>query len=71
MALFQNVTLMKNHNLSSIVDVVTGAAPMGPETLQKLHRLFPKWNILQGYGKFGLDTPSPPATLSVYGVLRN
>jgi acyl-CoA synthetase (AMP-forming)/AMP-acid ligase II len=42
---------MTKYDLSSVVDVLTGAAPMGPEALQTLYDVYPRWNIFQGYGK--------------------
>jgi acyl-CoA synthetase (AMP-forming)/AMP-acid ligase II len=49
--MFQNTDLIAKYDLSSVTEVITGAAPMGPVILQKLSDLYPGWKILQGYGK--------------------
>ena len=46
---------LKKYDLSSVRFLYTGAAPMGEETIQDLKKMFPKWNVGQGYGK-SLDT---------------
>lgn len=38
------------YDLSSVRLLFTGAAPAGKETVEELLRLYPKWNIGQGYG---------------------
>ena len=49
--MLQNTDKIAEYDLSSVAEVLTGAAPMGPEILQKVHSLFPRWKVLQGYGK--------------------
>lgn len=46
----KNNQLMKKHDLSSVRHVITGAAPLGNETAEDLHKLQPSWSILQAYG---------------------
>ncbi|KAL8676653.1 MAG: hypothetical protein Q9186_006852 [Xanthomendoza sp. 1 TL-2023] len=50
------VTMVKNkpqcdkYDLSSVTGFFTGAAPLGEETAEELHKQYPPWNIRQGYG---------------------
>lgn len=39
------------YNLDSVRMVMSGAAPLGEETVQDMRKLWPKWRIGQGYGK--------------------
>lgn len=41
----------KKYNLDSVRLVFSGAAPLGEETVQDMKRLWPKWNVAQGYGE--------------------
>ncbi|KAK1833092.1 hypothetical protein QBC39DRAFT_346771 [Podospora conica] len=40
----------KKYDLSSVRVMYTGAAPTGKETVEDLLKLYPSWNICQGYG---------------------
>ncbi|EEP79140.1 hypothetical protein UREG_03986 [Uncinocarpus reesii 1704] len=51
-AMVKNGKLMKKHDLSSVRHIITGAAPLGNETAEDLHRLYPTWSILQAYGEY-------------------
>jgi acyl-coenzyme A synthetase/AMP-(fatty) acid ligase len=42
--------ICKKYDLSSVRLLYTGAAPLGKETVSELHKLYPTWNIGQGYG---------------------
>lgn len=42
---------MKKYDLSSVRQIITGAAPLGLETAEDLQRIQPTWSILQAYGK--------------------
>lgn len=42
--------ICKKYDLSSVRVLYTGAAPTGKETVEELLRLYPTWNICQGYG---------------------
>lgn len=48
----KNEALMKKFDLSSVRQVISGAAPLGLETAEDLHRIQPNWSILQAYGMF-------------------
>lgn len=48
--MLRNKELMKNYDLSSVMAVFTGAAPLGAETAKELQGIFPSWAIRQGYG---------------------
>jgi len=37
-------------DLSSVGGIFTGAAPLGAETAEELHKIYPSWKIRQGYG---------------------
>lgn len=41
----------RQHDLSSIRFVYTGAAPLGKEATEHLLKLYPRWKIGQGYGE--------------------
>ncbi|TPX08638.1 uncharacterized protein E0L32_009827 [Thyridium curvatum] len=49
--ILSNLDLVEKYDLmSSTADIYIGAAPLGPEILNKVEELFPNWKILQGYG---------------------
>ncbi|KAL1959914.1 hypothetical protein VTO42DRAFT_582 [Malbranchea cinnamomea] len=48
--MLKNEALMKQYDLSSVRQIITGAAPLGVETAEDLHRIQPTWSILQAYG---------------------
>lgn len=52
--------LLKKYDLSSVRLIYTGAAPLGKETAEEIHRLFPNWHIGQGYGTTSTSS-HPPA----------
>jgi acyl-CoA synthetase (AMP-forming)/AMP-acid ligase II len=45
-----NKQLVKQYNLSSVLHIFTGAAPLGKETASEIQEMFPSWKIRQGYG---------------------
>lgn len=47
-----NQEVCNKYDLSSISLVVCGAAPLGMEVAEDLHRLYPKWFIGQSYGEW-------------------
>ncbi|KAH0544637.1 hypothetical protein FGG08_001287 [Glutinoglossum americanum] len=49
-ALTKNKDLVKKYDLSSVVGIFTGAAPLGEETARDLQVDHPTWVIRQGYG---------------------
>lgn len=42
--------IVKQYDMSSVLSIFTGAAPLGEETAEDLQSMFPKWAIRQGYG---------------------
>jgi acyl-coenzyme A synthetase/AMP-(fatty) acid ligase len=42
--------MLAKYDLSSVWSLFTGAAPLGEETAEDLHKIFPSWKIRQGYG---------------------
>ncbi|KAK5104429.1 hypothetical protein LTS08_002318 [Lithohypha guttulata] len=42
--------LCSKYDLSSVVSIFTGAAPLGQETAVELSKQYPKWKVRQGYG---------------------
>ncbi|KAH6607267.1 amp-binding enzyme [Trichoderma cornu-damae] len=45
-----NPDKVARYDLSSVRLVYSGAAPLGPEVVQALTAMFPKWRVGQGYG---------------------
>lgn len=43
---------MKKYDLSSVRQIMTGAAPLGLETAEGIARSQPTWSVLQGYGMY-------------------
>lgn len=41
----------REYDLSSVRSVFSGAAPLGEELTGTIAKAYPKWHILQGYGK--------------------
>lgn len=41
---------LEQYDLSCVKAIFTGAAPLGEETAEDLHKMFPSWAIRQGYG---------------------
>ena len=48
--MLKNESLMKQYDLRSVRQIITGAAPLGLETAEDLHKIQPTWQILQAYG---------------------
>ena len=48
--MLKNEDLMKKYDLSSVRQIITGAAPLGLETAEDLQKIQPTWAILQAYG---------------------
>lgn len=48
--LLRNQELARKYDLSSIRFLYTGAAPLGPETVAEVMRIYPHWHVGQGYG---------------------
>lgn len=46
----KNKAVLDKFDLSHVVGVFTGAAPLGKETADDLNKIFPKWLVRQGYG---------------------
>lgn len=46
----KNKATCDKFDLSSVTTVWTGAAPLGMETAEDMHRLWPHWLLRQGYG---------------------
>lgn len=49
--LITNKDLVAQYDLSSVRVVFSGAAPLGIEVIDDIKKMFPKWNVGQGYGK--------------------
>ncbi|KAH0559178.1 hypothetical protein GP486_004291 [Trichoglossum hirsutum] len=49
-ALNKNKDLLSKYDLSSVIGIYTGAAPLGAETAQELQTDHPTWVVRQGYG---------------------
>ncbi|RFU81126.1 amp-binding enzyme [Trichoderma arundinaceum] len=45
-----NPDKVAKYNLDSVRFVYCGAAPLGPEVVEALTKMFPKWRVGQGYG---------------------
>jgi acyl-coenzyme A synthetase/AMP-(fatty) acid ligase len=46
----KNQPVCSKYDLSSVKAIFTGAAPLGAETAEELHAIYPSWLIRQGYG---------------------
>lgn len=46
----KNKAVVDKYDLSSVRAIFTGAAPLGAETADDLHKQRPTWKIRQGYG---------------------
>jgi acyl-CoA synthetase (AMP-forming)/AMP-acid ligase II len=49
--LIRNAELCKSYDLNSVRFAMSGAAPLGKETITQIAQLFPRWKLGQGYGK--------------------
>jgi acyl-coenzyme A synthetase/AMP-(fatty) acid ligase len=47
--------MLAKYDLSSVLSIFTGAAPLGQETAEDLGKIFPSWKIRQGYGKLAIS----------------
>jgi acyl-coenzyme A synthetase/AMP-(fatty) acid ligase len=46
----KNQPVCSKYDLSSVKAIFTGAAPLGAESAEELHAIYPSWLIRQGYG---------------------
>jgi hypothetical protein len=51
----KNAQLLAKYDLSSVLSIFTGAAPLGQETAEDLGKIFPSWKIRQGYGRLAMQ----------------
>ena len=49
-SMIKNKSLCDKYDLSSVIAVYTGAAPLGAETAHEVQKQYPKWRIRQAYG---------------------
>lgn len=49
-AMVKNNQVLSKIDLSSVKTIFTGAAPLGPETVERLQKQYPNWVVRQGYG---------------------
>ncbi|EXJ80515.1 hypothetical protein A1O1_08661 [Capronia coronata CBS 617.96] len=49
-AMVKNQELLKKYDLTSVLSIFTGAAPLGKETAEDLAAQYPAWKVRQGYG---------------------
>ncbi|KAH8659630.1 hypothetical protein BGZ61DRAFT_465245 [Ilyonectria robusta] len=57
--MLSNQELCKKYDLSSVRFAFSGAAPLGMETMNDILKVYPNWNLCQGYG---LTETSPVVT---------
>ncbi|KAH6868988.1 hypothetical protein B0T10DRAFT_611671 [Thelonectria olida] len=48
--MLENLELCRTYDLSSVRLLLSGAAPLGRETMEEILRVYPKWHLCQGYG---------------------
>lgn len=48
--LLRNQEIAQKYDLSSVRFLYTGAAPLGPETVAEVLKIYPNWHVGQGYG---------------------
>jgi acyl-CoA synthetase (AMP-forming)/AMP-acid ligase II len=48
--MLENLDLCRTYDLSSVRLLLSGAAPLGRETMEEILRVYPKWHLCQGYG---------------------
>lgn len=48
--MLKNKSVCDMYDLSSVVGIFTGAAPLGEETAEEFQKQYPAWDIRQGYG---------------------
>jgi acyl-CoA synthetase (AMP-forming)/AMP-acid ligase II len=58
-SMMQNEDKCRNHDLSSVQFLYSGAAPLGKEVVQDALKRYPQWRIGQGYGMGFLPTQPP------------
>lgn len=57
--------LVLNHDISSVRDIVCGAAPLSVDIVEQVKKRLPQVNIRQGYGMTEISiavTVTPPGT---------
>ncbi|TVY62490.1 Acyl-CoA ligase AFT1-1 [Fusarium oxysporum f. sp. cubense] len=59
--MLNNQDLCSEYDLSSVRFVLSGAAPLGVETMQDILKVYPNWHLCQGYG---LTETSPVVTFT-------
>ena len=47
----KNQAICSKFDLSSVTSIFTGAAPLGAELAEDLHKIYPSWKIRQAYGE--------------------
>ncbi|KAF5019854.1 hypothetical protein F66182_8133 [Fusarium sp. NRRL 66182] len=67
--LLGNQDTCSKYDLDSVRLVFSGAAPLGSETSERLHEMYPKWRISQGYGR--PPAPSFAAALTRSGLTES
>lgn len=53
--LLRHHELAKAHDLNSVRNLHTGAAPLGPEVVEQVLKHWPHWHIGQGYGAYMIE----------------
>ncbi|KAJ3461133.1 hypothetical protein MRS44_012000 [Fusarium solani] len=48
--ILRNRELCSSYDLSSVRVLGSGAAPLGEETIEEIHKVYPTWSLCQGYG---------------------
>lgn len=47
----RNQDICSQYDLSSVRFLITGAAPLGSETVDEVKKQYPKWRVGQAYGE--------------------
>lgn len=50
MQILSNTKTRQKYSLKSVHGIYSGAAPLGVETIEGVHKIFPNWVVRQGYG---------------------
>lgn len=48
--LLSSPNIRDSYSLKSVHGIYSGAAPLGVETIEGVHKIFPHWHVCQGYG---------------------
>lgn len=64
--LTQSVEECKKYNLDSVRYVMSGAAPLGEETVRRMNQIWPKWRVGQGYGESPMAQAAAPSITKVW-----